>query len=152
MDYRQHFAEQMNYCAVYTSTPDKHQYFITWEIICNLFLWCLCRLIKLKAAVSGQRPPTSSDEASRHISFRNETRGGREIPGWRVASHLLFKIVSYCVRRRSRVYVAINNAHLKPKCERASRGSLSLDRAAPHTHPARACVPSFSDRVRGIIS
>ena len=69
MHCRQHFAEHMNYCAVYTSSPDKHQYFITWEIICNPFLWRLCCLIKLKAAVSGQRPLTSSAEAFRHISL-----------------------------------------------------------------------------------
>lgn len=69
MDYRQHFAEHLNYCAVYTSSPDKHQYFITREIICNLFLWCLRCLIKLKAAVSGQRPLTPPDEAFHHISL-----------------------------------------------------------------------------------
>lgn len=30
------------------------------EMMCNLFLWCLGRLIKLKAALSGQWPLTFS--------------------------------------------------------------------------------------------
>lgn len=37
--------------------------------MCNLFLWCLGCLIKLKAAVSGQWPLTFPDEAFCHISF-----------------------------------------------------------------------------------
>lgn len=50
-DHPQHSAEHMNYCSICTSSTDKHQYFITWRIIYNPFLWCLCFLIKLKAAV-----------------------------------------------------------------------------------------------------
>lgn len=69
MNHHQHVVDNMNYCAVYTLSPDKHQYFITWEIMCNLFLWCWGCLIKLKAAVSGQWPGTLPDETFCHISL-----------------------------------------------------------------------------------
>lgn len=50
-NHHQHTAKRINYCAVCTSSADKHQCFITWRIIHNAFLWCLYFLIKLKAAV-----------------------------------------------------------------------------------------------------
>lgn len=66
--HHQHFAQPMNDCTVYTSSPDKHGSFnYLRNYVQSIFMALIGCLIKLKAALSGQWPLTFPDKASRHI-------------------------------------------------------------------------------------